>query len=399
VEHNILDSVDPRVLGRELQEARRRARLTQEDAAAVLEVKRTTITAIEKGDRRLKADELIKLARAYERPVSDFVRPRPALEPFLRAQFRGPSSLTDDDKNTIHPYIDELEDLCRNYVEIEMIVASPLARKYQPEYAIANLPLEQAAESIALEERNRLGLGDGPLPILRNVLEQDVGLRIFYLPLPRKFSAIYFYTEPAGGCIAINSDHPEERRRWSLAHDYCHFLSSRYDSTILVEEGYQRRPLSERLADSFAFYFLMPTAGLTRRYNDIVRTGKLTMGDLCSLANYYGVSVDALMQRLESMGLLKTGFWDALRRRGVKVREVQQQLGLQPIPAQDSKLPLRYRQLALDALGDGQISLGHFARLLNVDLIEAREISDALQLDPTQTIEASAHKLASTADA
>lgn len=380
MERNVLDTINMRELGRELQEARRRKGLTQEEAASIIDVARTTMTAIEKGERRIKAGELVKLAQAYGRQVSDFVRSRPRLEPFLRVQFRGPYAPTDEDTHGIQPYIDMLEELCRNYIELEDINDSPLPRLYPREYDASRLPIEQAAESLALEERNRLGLGDGPLPILRDVLEQDVGLRVFYVPLPSKFSAIYFYTDQAGGCIGINSLHPEERRRWSLAHDYCHFLANRHQPTIFVVDGYQRRPESERLADSFAFYFLMPTAGLTRRFTEIRRTaGKVTPADLCTLAHYYGVSVEALTRRLEMMKLLATGTWDSLRAAGFKIREAQQQLGLEPIPAQDTRLPMRYQYLALTALNKELISEGHFAHLLGVDRLEARRIADTLR--------------------
>jgi DNA-binding XRE family transcriptional regulator len=45
--------------------------MTQADAAQVIDAARTTIIAIEKGERRLKPNELIKLARAYGKAVSD----------------------------------------------------------------------------------------------------------------------------------------------------------------------------------------------------------------------------------------------------------------------------------------------------------------------------------------
>jgi len=173
--------------------------------------------------------------------------------------------------------------LClRDYLELEEIMEAPLVRKYSPVYAVAGLPLAQAAESVALEERNRLGLGDGPVPILRYLLEQDVGVRLFYLSLPSGFSELYVYDEALGACMAINSQHPEERRRWSAAHGYLHLLVHRYKAEVAVEYGYRRQPESERLADAFARYFLMPTGGLTRRFNDILRTqGKATPAGLC----------------------------------------------------------------------------------------------------------------------
>ena len=314
METDILNNIDLNELGRRLQEARKKRHLTQEEAAKVIDVARTTITAIEKGERRIRVEELINLARAYGSQISDFVRPRPKLEPF-DVQFRGPYMRTIENEEEIKPYIDELEDRVRDYLELETITKSPLIRKYPAQYEIEGLPTEQAAENVAIEERNRLGLGDGAISSLRAILEQDVGLRIFYYPIGApKFCAIYLYNEQLGGCIAVNSLHPEERRCWSLAHDYGHFLVHRYRATVSVADYYQRTPESERFADSFAMYFLMPTSGLMRRVNDIKRTkGTLTPADLCVFAHYYGVSVEAFTRRLEMMKLVPTGIWDRLR--------------------------------------------------------------------------------------
>src|SRR5438309_2958037 len=121
METNILDTIDMRELGKELQQARIKRGLTQEEAAKIIEVARTTITAIEKGERRIKAGELIKLARAYGRQVSDFVRQRPRFESF-QPQFRGPYLPTTIDERAIAPSIEILEELCRDYLELEEIM-------------------------------------------------------------------------------------------------------------------------------------------------------------------------------------------------------------------------------------------------------------------------------------
>lgn len=374
---DVLDTIDRRKLGQELQHARKRHGLTQEQAAAEIGVSRPTMVAIEKGERRIKAGELIKLARAYGRTVNDFVRQRPELEPF-EVQFRGPFVRSQQDEQEIAPVIDQFEELCRNYLELEQITDSPLVRKYPPEYKVAGLPLERTAESIALEERNRLGLGDGPSPILRDILEQDIGLRIFYLAMPAKFSEIYFYTDRLGGCIAVNSTHPQERCRWSLSHGYFHFLESRREPHYSITSDNRRLPESERLADAFTRYFLMPTAGLTRRFNDIERNGSVTIADLCTLANFYGVSVEALTRRLEAMRLLPSGMWDRLRG-NIRIRDIQTQLGLKSLSTGNQKLPMRYQYLAIEAFRKGLLSEGQLARFLDVDRLEARQAFLALR--------------------
>jgi Zn-dependent peptidase ImmA (M78 family)/DNA-binding XRE family transcriptional regulator len=389
--NNILDNIDMRRLGELLQEARNKCGMTQEAAAKVINAARTTMVAIEKGERRLKPTELIKLARAYGRTVSDFVRPRPVVQPF-EIQFRAAYRRNEVEESQIEPVIRRLEELCRNYLELEKIVDAPLPRNYPQEYEVTNMPIEAAAESIAIAERQRLGLGDGPIPLLRDILEQSVGLRIFYLKMPSKYSGIYSYDEQLGGCIAINANHVEERRRWSLAHEYLHFLAHRRKPVLDYEEQYQRKPESERLADTFPDYFLMPTSGLLKRFNDMYQShGKFTPTNLFTLAHYYGVSIEALVNRLEAMKLLPSGTWDRLRDRGLKVRKVQQELGLEEIPQRTDMIPIHYQHLAIEALDQGLITEGRFADFLSVDRLEARRIAEALREYSSGMMEETTH--------
>jgi Zn-dependent peptidase ImmA (M78 family) len=251
-------------------------------------------------------------------------------------------------------------------------------RNYPPLYQYKGMNIEPAAEGLAIAERHRLGLGDGPIPVLRNLLEQHVGLRIFYLPLEpsSKYSEIYAYNETLGGCLAINSQHPEERCRLSLAHGYAHFLADRYRPRVLMEDQYQRVPESERFAHSFATYFLMPTQALKQRFNAMYQEkGRVTPADLVKLAHYYGVSLQAMIYRLEEMRLIPSGIWEKLKEKGFRVKEARQQLGLAEFPAQRDKLPLGYQRLAVLAYNQEEISEGQLAHFLQTDRLEARQIA------------------------
>ena len=171
---HVLDTLDLGELGKALRAARAENGLTQEDAAKLIGIGRTTLIDIEQGKRRLKAEELIKLAHGYGRQVSDFVRPRPEIEPFAvtLTQFRGPSQLTEGDRKAIQPAIQQFEDLCRDYLELEDAGQSQLRQRYPAEYAYAGLPLDVAAETLAQEERVRLGLGDGPIAVFETFLSK-----------------------------------------------------------------------------------------------------------------------------------------------------------------------------------------------------------------------------------
>src|SRR5689334_23604234 len=280
--NNILDGIDKKEIRRRLATARRQKGLRQEDVAAKVGIARTTMVAIEKGERAVRPEELLSFAEVYEREIGDFVRPVSTAKPAI-AQFRGPAYATAEDIDNISPYIDRLEQLARNYRELEEMLGKSIKDKYPPELQPGRVS-SATAEAAAISERQRLGLGDAPLPILRDLLEQEVGLKIFYFPLigAKGYSEIYFYNEELGGCIAINSDHSEERCRWSLSHAYGHFLANRHEPSAW--EDYGDIPESEVFADQFASFFLMPTSSLIRKYAEIVTgTNAPTMADLFKL--------------------------------------------------------------------------------------------------------------------
>lgn len=378
---DILSDMDARELGEDLIRARKRAGMTQEEAAKIIEAARTTLTAIEKGDRQIRPGELIKLSRAYGRQVSDFVRPRPKVEPFAeRVQFRGPYSRTLDDDNKVEPSIEQFEDLCRDYLELEKITNSHYRYNYRSEYPIPKTHLAHAAESLAIEERNRLSLGDGPVPMIRDILE-ETGLRIFYLKMPAKFSEVYVYDDYIGGCMAINSDHPEERRRWSMVHGYAHFLTNRYKAVLDTDKPHRFRSESdsEKFADYFAMFFLMPTYGLRRRVTDIrEKNQKLPISDLFRLADRFGVGLQAMVLRLEEMRELATGSWDQLQVK-VSIKQAKLRLGLGDIPGRTDVLPVRYKQLAFEAHDKKLISETQLANFLRVKRVDARLLSGHYQ--------------------
>jgi Zn-dependent peptidase ImmA (M78 family)/DNA-binding XRE family transcriptional regulator len=378
MEH-VLETIDPKVVGRRLQDARKARGLTQQDVANELGIARTTVTAIEQGERRVRPEELIQLARLYGREVSDLVREREVVEDFI-VQFRTAIAQAGRQQTELSRAIQEFQQLCEDYLELERLCGAPLTLNYPQQYSTEGISPEEAAEDIASAERNRLGLGDGPILRLREILENDVGLRIFYPKLPSHIAGMFGYTDRLGGCIAINALHPEERQRWSLGHEYSHFLTNRFRPEVSVMFVYERVPASERFADAFAGAFLIPSHGLKRRFHELsrLRKGKITPAELCRLAHYYFVSVEALTRRLETLRLLPSGTWDRLRDSGFKVREAQTIFGLEPHPRTDYLLPLRYQYLAVEAYQRGDLTEGQLARFLRVDRVEARRFVEVL---------------------
>jgi Zn-dependent peptidase ImmA (M78 family)/transcriptional regulator with XRE-family HTH domain len=376
----ILEEIDPRVLGARLQDARRGAGLTQQAVADRMEMARTTIVAIEKGERRITPAELIRFAKLYLRQVSDLVGRRAPAEGFV-AQFRSNERQALEENQEYEQVALELQRRSEDYAELERIAGVSGLRNYPPVYETTGGTIDQVASDIAAAERNRLGLGDGPIGNLRERLEAEVGLRIFYFAMPSKIAGAFAYNEDLGACVGINSNHPRDRRQWSLAHECGHFLMHRYQAEITILLERRMQTAKERVADAFAENFLMPLAGLNRRFTDLHRSSPkgVTLGDIVSLANLYQVSVQALVLRLETLRRIAPGTWERLVTEGFEVQKAQHLLGIDANPPIKDLFPQRYVALAVSAFRNGDLSEGQLAKYLRSDRLSSRLIVEELQ--------------------
>lgn len=376
--------MDLRALGARIREARESTGWTQQQLADHLDMSRTTIVAIEKGERKLKPAELIQVASLLGRNVSDLLQRGVPAEGFgvqLRGTLPSAPISSPSPANALLPHIEEFQHLSEDYIRIEELCQAPLRRRYPPEYEILGSDPDLAAEDVGASERRRLDLGEGPLLRLREILEGDVGIRVFQLVMPSNVAGMFAYTEPLGACIAVNLHHPAERRRASLAHEFGHFLTARYRPEITLDERFERRPVGERFAEAFARSFLMPASGLRRRFLELERERAkgVTYGDLCRLAHFYAVSVEAMTRRLEELRLIPAGTQDRLRLERFRVREAQQLLGLDVVHKDDEIFSPRYMALAVEAWQQGDLSEGQLARVLRSDRLGAREVIQRLE--------------------
>src|SRR5207245_1902960 len=141
-----------------------------------------------------------------------------------------------------------------DYRDLEEMCEMPLPKDYPPTYRVEdsyNRP-EELGEQIAQADRARLGLADAPIADLRALLEEAVGLRIFYYRMASGIAGVFACNDDLGGCVGINSQHPAARENFSLAHEYAHFLTTRYQADVALESGGWGRLPTERFADSFA---------------------------------------------------------------------------------------------------------------------------------------------------
>lgn len=367
-----LGFMDRRVLGRRLRAARRTRGLAPQAAAEALDWTRATIAALEKGERRPRSNELIRLAELYGRPVGDFVGAKEPLAD-MTAQFRASVAqiASPRDREALRRSIQAFQLLCEDYRYLGVLSGTPLWRDDVPAYSRT----ECDPEILASAERKRLGWGDGPLWRLREALEYDAGLHVFWLDLPARVSSISACVPELGGCLAVNVRYPATRRRWFVAQAYSRYLTRRLDGSVSMIDVGSR----ERFADVFAARLLMPAPGLRRRFHALVRAanGTVMAADVDRLARFYSVSMEAMTLRLEEMQLLRQGVWEELRKPS-QGPETQVDRSRSVPPFHRQCLPLRYRYLAVQAYARADISEGVLARLLRLDRVAARGVVQEL---------------------
>lgn len=373
-------------LGHRIAAARKAQKLTQADLGTRLSIARTTVVAIEKGERRPSNEELIRIAEILQTEVHALVREhsiQATISPRFRAGIVGGAN-----NISLMKAVERLRMLATHYAELEQIlgierVPAPLesVATYQVRASQANLDPRLVGEDAALTVRNALGLGDSPALSLDERFEMEAGLRIFYPELPQGVAALFFWSDELGGCIAVNSSQPHERRRWSLCHEFGHFLRDRESGDVLPVEGAKRQDPSEIFADSFTVAFLMPQGSVSRQFSDRRRAAgsRFSIADIIGMAHYYQVSFQAMALRLEDLRLLKRGSYDGWKQRGFKPNEARERLGLQSAQACPRVFPSRYENLALRAFAQELISEGELADYLEVDRVRARGMYLAAQ--------------------
>jgi Zn-dependent peptidase ImmA (M78 family)/transcriptional regulator with XRE-family HTH domain len=325
-------AIDLATLGKRLREARINSRLTQEAAAEALGVPRTAIVHMEAGNRSISTIELAELAKLYHRPISDFFAEESAEEPDIFITL-GRVAPTFANTSTVNREISRYLAVCQEGIALTSLLGRrPHLRP--PDYDFTEpmkyeIAVEQA-ESVAAEERKRLGLGDAPIADLSNLISSQ-GIWASGARLPDEMSGLFLHHSSIGMVILVNHAHAWARKRFSYAHEYAHALLDRKRSITVTTKG-NASELIERRANAFASAFLMPKTGVEFILNTLDKGGpsrrvyhfydvateesveaehratpgsqQITFKDVAILARHFGVSYQAAAYRLSDLSVI-----------------------------------------------------------------------------------------------
>lgn len=381
--HEELDSVS---IGERLRLARETSGITQADAAEKISVARTTLLAIEKGQRRTRIGELQRLARLYNTSVNDLLR-RESIYIDLAPRFRKHIGSSDEASNVAAQL---LANLVKAEVELETLLGVKRTYNYPPERPLMDGDLRAQAENDATELRHWLGLGLAPIRELTTLLELELRIRVYIRPLDSHISGLFAYDENVGACMLLNAKHPRERRNQSGAHELGHFISTRRIPEVLHIGG-PTASREERYSNAFGHAFLTPARTVMEKFTEITAgSSRLTRRHVIMLAHIFGVSREAIVRRLEELKLTKPGTWDWFKANGGitndQARQVLGDLLTADIEQIEAGRPttLRLNSLALEAWRQQLLSEEQLACLLHLDRLVLREILDNIETEGSE---------------
>lgn len=367
-------------LGERLRSARETANLTQDVAAKAAGLSRTTLVAIEKGHRAAKLMELQDLCRSYGVSVNSILR-RESVHVDLVPRFR---TLAETGEPCIDTAAKMLNDLVKAEVELENILGVQKTYNYPAEKSILAGDVRQQAEQDALNLRNWLGLGGGPIRDLYVILELQLGIRVYTRKLDGKVSGLFAYDDAVGACMLINSTHRRDRRNQTGSHELGHFIATRRRPEIYQDAMYDNSR-EERYANAFARAFMTPTRTVMEKFKEVtIGSSHLTRRHIILLANFFSVSRQAMVMRLEELGLTKKGTWDWFQDNGgITDEQVRQVLGEDgnEFPAVQPQQSSRLYLLAIEAWKRDLLSEGQMSDLLKLSREMVRELLDEAQED------------------
>lgn len=233
---------------------------------------------------------LIALATALDVDVEYFLRPFAFDVNQFQVSFRKKSDTKAKDVNALKVQIqDEIE----RYLEVEELLGKPIDSIQCSEGE--ELTTKKQMRDLAIELRKEWNLGEDAIGNVQDTLEAK-GIKVISTEAPEGFDGVSGIVNGKDFIVVLNSTQKHvERRRFTGMHELGHLLyNNRFSENLTPRER-------ENLCNSFASEMLLPTATLEK----IFKPGeKISTSELRQLQLVYGISVDAIMHKLNEIGIV-----------------------------------------------------------------------------------------------
>lgn len=284
------------IFGSRLRSARMIAGLSLRELSEKIdnEVTKQALSKYEKGLMQPSSSVLNALSDALNLKVDFFLKDN--FVEFKTVDFRKKKSLTKRDEDII---LERARLYYENYSEIENIlgIGNSFLNPIENLQINSLEDVERAADML----RDTWGLGTQPISNLIEMLE-SVGIKVFTIEHSDEIDGVAIDIEGGSLLVIVNIDNkPLERIRFTIIHELAHSIL-KFTKRILEDER-----LLEKMCHYFASCFLIPKSKLIEMIGGNKRN-YIRINELIAIKEYFGISIRALVYRLQQIGIITTNY-------------------------------------------------------------------------------------------
>jgi len=364
-------------VGQWIRVAREALGLTQEELGSSVGLSRYAVMDMERGERRVAADELIALSRELERPLEYFFTGEPSFDASVAQRNDGPVSVRVKRaqlrlQHRLHDY-----KLLRECLDGLPDLANLVARVKRSGSTVAK------ANEAARQQREMLGLGSSPIADVRLAIEERLGVPVFGAVLdqdPAFCGMLLFLADAPLAGMLFNSCFQVSRCNFTIAHEWGHLVwqlslqSLRGDLFFTGEESNSE----EMFCNAYAAQLLAPDAGIANWLAEHqIAPSDLSPETVQWLASDFGVSFKAMTYRLQNAGHLDDQLAEAWR---TEVRVSRLRYYTSEFSAMPDMSPT-FKHHVLCAYQEGQLTAAKCGEMLDMTGVQFMELVDAAGTD------------------
>jgi Zn-dependent peptidase ImmA (M78 family)/DNA-binding XRE family transcriptional regulator len=288
-----------------LRLARQRLGFTQKNASARLGIAQPVLSRMENGVVIPDAALLMKASKVYQVPVDFFDLHAPVYGPpvSVHAMTRANSDVTSRELDMITAELNiRIMHIARFLDNVDFNIKSDIPTLDVERY--------ENPEKIASTVRAHWGIPYGPIKNLTQYVER-AGVIIGFSKFGNaSVSGVTFRVSGRPPLILLNSAHPADRLRYTLAHELGHVVMHRFPTDSMELE-----------ANKFAAALLMPAADIRPAFQG----RRVTLELLAALKLEWKVAMQALLMRATSLKFVSENqgryLWQQISARGWRLHE------------------------------------------------------------------------------
>ena len=347
------------LIGKKINELMDKNNLSLRKLSEEIGVTHPTLKSYIDGEKTIDSEKLLKVAKLFNKPFDYFFKEENQEFNFM---FRSDLVINNIDyiEQALIDYNDIMSDCIYNYVP----------QKYTLKYNLEKKSILSTVKRIAYEQRKCLNI-ENVIPDNYFSILSNIGINVIVKDLNNNnIFGVSTLSSDLGSYIIINDSKeiPEERKIFSLFHEYAHLLfhSNEFKSKDESSSTHSlKSELNEKIADTFAGHFLMPSYLV-----DSYISNKKEI-DIFDIKRYFKVSLQTAVLMLKEYNKISNedyrDFWRKINANGLRKVEIDPIIYID-YKTKNEKLISKIKELYLNE----EISSNKVSEVLGLNIIDTR---------------------------